>query len=333
MSISTTMPATLDTPGHRLREFVHSITRRVALWIHWSACICMVAALAIQWKFADENAYLGMLFYATPPQVLAGFAIGTAVLCWFGGRRFCSALWSIGAMTCIIWSFGTTVYAHDRAVPVQPEPKSIRVAFWNVGRGLGGWNNIVQEIQTWNADVIGIVESGVSVGSEREFWQDNFPGYDVSMLGGEFVLLVRGTSGECTPGTLANLGRYRAIDATVHDSEFSLIMVDIVSTPHLFRGPTLEKLTDFLKTKTDKPTLLIGDFNTPTNSVHFQKMRSDWTNAFEDVGNGYAPTWPVPAPVLALDHIWYNQHISPIACQHEWSLASDHRPVIFDMQR
>ena len=47
---------------------------------------------------------------------------------------------------------------------------------------------------------------------------------------------------------------------------------------------------------------------------------------------GFAPTWPVPCPVLSLDHVWASRSLAVRTCEQGWSLRSDHRPVLFTFE-
>ncbi|MGH7455080.1 MAG: hypothetical protein ACRENG_27240, partial [bacterium] len=62
-------------------------------------------------------------------------------------------------------------------------------------------------------------------------------------------------------------------------------------------------------------------------SVLFESFRQYLNHAFESGGSGFAETWPIPLPVLAIDHIWVSKKIKVISCNLNWSRLSDHRPV------
>jgi endonuclease/exonuclease/phosphatase (EEP) superfamily protein YafD len=78
----------------------------------------------------------------------------------------------------------------------------------------------------------------------------------------------------------------------------------------------------------DRPLLVLGDFNTPTDSVHFADLRRHHANAFEQAGWGCIATWPSVAPVLSLDQIWVNAYLNVENARHPWTTVSDHRPVV-----
>ena len=168
--------------------------------------------------------------------------------------------------------------------------------------------------------------------NKREFWQEAFSLNTMCLCwAANSCCWSKAHLANVRPGKFGPLGKYREISVNVDGSDFDVILIDISSAPFVFRESTLIAMADVMNKKTGRPTLLMGDFNTPTNSVHFKGLRQKWSNAFEHVGEGYAPTWPVPAPMLVLDQIWYNERIEPTRCELEWSTASDHRPVLVEM--
>ena len=46
------------------------------------------------------------------------------------------------------------------------------------------------------------------------------------------------------------------------------------------------------------------------------------------LGVRYGTPWPVPFPVLSLDHIWLSRDLRALRCAHGGSWLSDHRAVI-----
>jgi len=96
----------------------------------------------------------------------------------------------------------------------------------------------------------------------------------------------------------------------------------------MFRRAVFETLDSIAARNSDLPLLVVGDFNTPLDSVHVDLLRSDLTNAFESSGTGYRETWPVILPVLSLDQIWGNSGIRWHRSWCESSLRSDHRRVV-----
>ena len=187
---------------------------------------------------------------------------------------------------------------------------------------------VINEMQP---DVAGLVEAGESGELRRAFWKDSCPGYHVSMLGGGIVCLTKEPPGDGIAVNLPGAGEYRQLDVAAHGQTMTLLIVDLQSNPLHSRQATLERLAVDADRLSDRPVVIVGDFNTPSDSVHFDTLRKNHRQAFETTGCGYLATWPVPLPVLCLDHIWVNQHVRVDDCTHHWTAVSDHRPVVADV--
>jgi endonuclease/exonuclease/phosphatase (EEP) superfamily protein YafD len=183
----------------------------------------------------------------------------------------------------------------------------------------------------YDADVIVLIEAGDPTDAMRAMWQRQCPGYDVSLLGGGMVCLVRGSSGDAAAPRVDDRSQLRQITVNVRDQELTCLVVDVNSSPFYLRRRPLETIARHADALTDRPVLVLGDFNTPVDSALLGPLRERHANAFEIAGDGYRPTWPVIGPVLALDQIWGNRRIRFDACRHAWSSSSDHRPVVAEL--
>lgn len=96
------------------------------------------------------------------------------------------------------------------------------------------------------------------------------------------------------------------------------------------RGPAFAELTEAVRPHLGRNLIVLGDFNTPRESVFFIPLRAEMTHAFEAAGRGLAETWPLPLPMLNLDQIWTNRGLRVRHCEHGYSFRSDHRAVIAD---
>lgn len=270
-----------------------------------------------------------MVYYAAPTIFLAVMAACTAGL---GKRlrRSRAVVWSLlclAMVSSVVWVYSNVRIAKGHELA----PNSIRVAFWNVGRGwFAEWDQIAERLNGFGADVVVVAEATSRELETSEYWRTHVPDYSLLSLNDGFVLLVRGQATLQASDSLATGGQYRRINIIVRDVHFHLILADITSDPWLPRRPPLDALWEIMKMQTDQPTLVVGDFNTPPSSVCFDRWRGEWTRAWDAVGSGYQPTWPQPVPILPLDHVWGNRWIRFHNYQALWSKYSDHRPVMAD---
>jgi endonuclease/exonuclease/phosphatase (EEP) superfamily protein YafD len=287
-----------------------------------------VFAVIVRLTIKDRVLGFDTLYYATPTAVLAGLA-GVSGAWWLVLRRWKAAVPALVlGVACLVWWYQGSWY-HN---PPAAAGDGVRVLFWNVSSGALGWERMMREIRAYDPDVIAIVEGGRRLPDMRGFWAERWPGYSIASQGLGLILLVRGEQTVRGAGGLG-VGRHRAYSWHVHSevsvrgSRFHVVLVDITTYPHLSRKKALDPLYAYLDTLAGEPVLLIGDFNTPTDSVFFKPLRMRYSNAFEMTGRGYAPTWPNPLPVLTLDQAWNAGGLLVDRCELGWSWASDHRPM------
>jgi endonuclease/exonuclease/phosphatase (EEP) superfamily protein YafD len=289
------------------------------------SAVASVAGIAVRLTVRDRLPGLSTLFYATPlPLIAAGLLFAAAVP---GRREFRLGCLSAG-LACGLWWWSVGWSAGGLA----GSESAVRVAYWNVARGRGGYDAVAEELRRLDADVLALGEAVPDTPEMADFWRAALPGRVVVRFGGGLVAAVRGEVADCDSGPLADGGRYGRCRVTVRGRTFTLVAVDLASDPWRSRRPALEAL-DGLLAGVDGPAVVMGDFNTPADSAHFAPLRRRFDHAFETAGDGPMLTWPVPLPVLALDHIWVDRRLTVGRCRLGWSWLSDHRSVTVELRR
>jgi endonuclease/exonuclease/phosphatase (EEP) superfamily protein YafD len=284
----------------------------------------VAAALVLRLTVRDRPPILSVLFYLTPLIVSAALS-GVSALIWLGSRswRLSGVAGSVAA-TFLVW-WHVTTYSHH---PPSPDPAGERIVFWNAARGAGGWSSLMETLQGFQADLIGLVEAGPRRGETEQFWRDRFPAHQVSGPKRGLVLLVRGTILEESAGKLGAGGRYGHYRVSLDGRFFDVLLVDVKSNPLRSRREAFEYLVRLIDDLSGRPLIVMGDFNTPVDSAFVAPLAKRLTNAFQACGNGYNVTWPLPLPVLSLDQVWASPEVKLRDCELRWTWRSDHRPVV-----
>jgi len=291
--------------------------------------VIWIAAVAIRLFLQDR--LLGLpayVYYGTPPIVLTALAVA-AGLWWLAARHWKAAFPTLLlGLACGVWAYGHT-WRHNP--PVAPAADDVRVLFWNIAKGAGGWEQVAAEIRRLDPDIVGLVEAGRDVATMEQFWHRQLPDYQVAHFVTGIAVLARHDLVVRDASTLATWGRYAHCDVLLGDRRLNVVVADMFNTPKVSRSRCMEPIYRVLSNIADGPTLLIGDFNTPPDSVYLQRLRRDLSNAFETAGNGYAATWPLPLPVLELDQAWSSRQVRVSRCELGWTRLSDHRPIMLDL--
>lgn len=292
-------------------------------WIAATTTAYVVTGLVTRLTIKDVVPIVSVIYYTTPLPLVTCVAAISGFL-WLGLKkpRLATCLIVVG-FVCYLWTVRTLHFTNTR----EPEPSDRCVMFWNASSCDFGWSGVVAAMKSQNPDVIALVESGSTDADAIIHWQEAFPEYEIGGIAGDMLLLSRGKIVSDDFGTLGNGGQYKHLAVEMDEEVLQIFIVDVKSAPLKSRRETLKQLAQVVTSLEDQPVLVMGDFNTPADSVHFVPLRETFVNAFESHGNGYACTWPNPFPVLQLDHIWTNHRVAVSLCTTSWTIRSDHRPV------
>ena len=287
------------------------------------AVVCVLAVI-IRLTVKDRILVASTLYYATPPAVIGALALLAGTIWCRRGRRGLGWSLIVAAVPCFVWHGVTNWRQAENAATPGP----LRIVVWNTSHGSFGLDGLAADLRALDADVIAIVEAGWEIISA---WKEAFPDYAVSRPGGEMLLLCRGKIEDERHKSIGFGSLYKTAKVEIGGASIRVFLVDLWSSPFKDRGAPLRSLADDARAANDGPVLIVGDFNTPGDSVHFNVLRPEFRNAFQTAGRGYTSTWPQPVPVIQIDHAWVNDPIDITSCYHGWSWHSDHRPVVLEI--
>lgn len=293
-----------------------SVRSRAARWL----AVGLLVTLLLRLTIADRWPVASMLFYATPWPMIT---LGWFVVVGLSPRRSQARRWSsLLAIACLAATLGSQ-WVWNGPAAARDEP-GLEILFWNVARGQHGWNNLFDELRESKADVIALCESDSRLLSGED-WRATFPDrYLYRQPGGLMWISRRPAEVKPLPWAPGMIGGTELI-LTQEGQPVRLLLIDLAGAPYLSRKPGWTQLGKFLEERRNEPTVLVGDLNTPDDSVWTGLCRKWGRPAFRSHGRGYAPTWPLPCPVLALDQAWVTDRVEVQSCTLGWSPLSDHR--------
>ena len=275
---------------------------------------------------ANDSLCRSLLFYTTPWPVIAAGAVAAAFYWRMKNRRVLAAALAFLSVAALAAWLQSSWQRHPR-----PATRGeLRVVHWNVSRPARGLPAIAGWLRAQDADVITLAEGHSRKRSTLARWQAELPGYEGAELIGEMTCLIRGRIISREVQGFSDNAYCALIRADVRGHPLTILQVDIGPTPFRRRVSTFTTLAALARPHLGENLLILGDFNTPRESVWFEPFRAEMTQAFEASGDGLAETWPMPLPVLSLDQIWSGRRLRPVWCQHGYSPRSDHRAVIAD---
>lgn len=316
-----------DHTSHQSARLALSVSVRLC----FAATLLSLSLLASIFLFLlrDSIQPLAWFYYATPPAVIAALAVSG----WFFLRK-CSRVSNNARRFTFVFALAQCgMLAADYHV-ADARSGELKLGMWNVCSGNMGWDAVVAEVHSWDADIIGLAESHLDHSKEdplsrAEFWRASFPEHNTLRFPGGMRLITRSPARTVASGKLDEGSEFGIAETRIDGRIVYVVMADILSRPTRSRSASFQKLyAEVSKLPQHVPVIMMGDMNTPTRSVHFDQFRTVFRNAFEENGSGFYHSWPMPFPVLPLDQVWANAGIEVGTCSLGVTLRSDHRPIL-----
>ena len=304
--------------------------RRAAVILPWlaraAACLLLAGLFVRASGLRDRHPLPGVIVGATPWPVIAGLAFGLACYALGRGRR-ARAL----ALTLVL-AGSAAMWVRQSYVRARPAPGDVamRLVYWNAARPEKRRAQCVSYLQSLHADIIAVGESNVFTDDLPAEWRDGFPGRTLVQRAG-FLLITPEPPVSIEIGRLADRGDYMLARCLVKERAVTLLLVDFETRVGSSKAAPFARLAEIIAAHRDEPLVVMGDFNTPRESVHFDSWHRDFREAFDSAGHGFSETWPAPLPLLRIDHCWLSPRWRAVHCELGSSLLSDHRAIITDL--
>ena len=301
--------------------------RALGRWTAQIATALLAGGLSVRLTIRDSIPGLSAIYYATPWPILAVAALLPAVL---GARR---RRWPIAAGFLFIALVCGAAWLRNAFHFQKPTgTATLRVAYWNVARPDASVGKVLDLVGEIKADIFGFGETTRGNAPSRPEWSARPPGKHLLPLRRHMLLTTPQPATQLHDGYLNDRGQYALTQTELHGRKIFILMADFDAIVAWSRKPAFDRLIQLIDAIGDEPLIVMGDFNTPLDSTFFAPLRARLRHTFATAGSGYAKTWPMPLPVLDIDHIWVSHHFRIVHSEHRTSLLSDHRPVIADLE-
>jgi endonuclease/exonuclease/phosphatase (EEP) superfamily protein YafD len=290
--------------------------------------LCLMAALTKIWP-SDRYQEIAVLSYIPSPILLASGGL----LFLFQktrrklGRVLCLALIAISIL--FIAKENKHFFRSASETSGAPAPK-IRILHWNVWQGTMGPEKIAREMANENPDVICL----------------NEPRLDVTFQMPPYAKLLGSSWHEASHANLLILSKFpiqklegfgwmgmQGLRVIIQAKKpLNLLLVDVRSSPLLFRRTIFEALSQNLKSWDPPPDVVTGDFNTPEGSFSLKAIEKEYAESYNVVGNGLAYTWIAWIPFMKIDFIFARNPASIVKYHDGYTILSDHRWQWMDYQ-
>ena len=295
--------------------------RKILGGIRWlaagAALLAGIAGLVFDFFLRDGHVAAAPFFYALPVPVSAGALLVAAVL---GRGRWRRRTAAIVALLALGWWFSQS---YGWAWPQAGERKAI---IWNMGRPPHPFQPLITLVRTEQPDVVALVETGSLGMNEVRAYERMLPGYRMAALPAGLSCLVRGQFLGASLTSLGNAGFAACFRVSFGGEPMKVFVPDIEAEPLVPRRHQLERLAAL--TRGGSRMIVMGDFNTPMESVWLEGMRGFCVNTMDGPHRGFRETWLYNLPLLSLDQVWLSRDLKPVFTSKRLTMASDHAPVV-----
>jgi endonuclease/exonuclease/phosphatase (EEP) superfamily protein YafD len=281
----------------------------------------ILAAWALGQLARDATLPTALLFYVPSP-VVALLLLGVALVARL--RRRPALRWIAAALI----PAAVALWVENRwgapAAPAAPGRETLRVVHWNVSGGWVGSELQAREIARHEPDLVVLSEAPERVARGVA---PALPGLRHASFG-SLTLFAR----ELAAGEVLERTRELQVVAVRFGwvgRSWSVLAVNLGSSLRLPRDPSLRRVTALLAER--RPDLVLGDFNAPRRSRALARLPVGWRHAYDEAGTGWAATWPVPVPLLAIDQALVGPRLRAVGYRLAGTPWSDHRLQVIEL--
>lgn len=239
-----------------------------------------------------------------------------------------------------------------RASPIPaPETADLRVATYNILAGKLGLDGVVTALRSFDADLIALQEVDRRTRRSGHVDQPRVLADALGMHVG-FATHRRYGGGEIGVALLSKHPLSEVETLELPGGELSALQAEVVVADAPVRvfvvhfhptdprdPPARQARMDAMRRREAEavllhatarrgPTIVLGDFNARSSGPEYGMFSDHLTDACPD---GRA-TWPASLPLVRIDYVWTSPQLARVACLDLAPAASDHRPVVADLQ-
>lgn len=306
--------------------------QRLLRLTHVTGFAMLVLGLLLQFVLKDRVFGFRLLFYAMPKPCLLVLAVTLLVWPQAAGRL---RLLSAGAalLLGLTWAGSSWRGPAQAAMPAEPVAGEVRLLFWNLCRPHGVHNGLVEVVREFKPQVVACVEPGRHEMEQTcRLYEAQLPGYKAQWMPRGILWLSTVPARYRARGKLDGMGAYARFEVSGLGPSFPVVVADV--HPHPFHWRKGQLMDALAQTGGMPDAWLLGDFNTPLESVLLEPYRSQMTHALEAAGHGFKETWPLGLPLLSLDHAWIGRQWEILDAQKVWRVPdSDHAALLVRLRR
>jgi endonuclease/exonuclease/phosphatase family metal-dependent hydrolase len=190
---------------------------------------------------------------------------------------------------------------------------------------------LIEAIRAEEPELVALVEAGRWTDEARSEYKRELPDFEPTQLSGGMLVMSRWPVRLREARRLPNRTTIHVLSCDTSVGPIGMALADVGSNPLFDRKPLLREVLEAARSDVD--SVIVGDFNTPFDSVGFNSYRERYAHALADAHSGPIETWPYIAPCLAIDHVWVSRSLALMSGRKRWTTRSDHAMIVAEFGR
>jgi endonuclease/exonuclease/phosphatase (EEP) superfamily protein YafD len=287
--------------------------------------LVLLVGILLQLWLKDRHLAWALFFYALPKPCLAGLALFLAIVPshrrW---HRMAAVMVMIGLTAWWLmtsWSFKTV------PTEVSTPNDEVTLLYWNLCRPSKLDQEAVELMRELQPDIAAFVEPGKEISALLPSYEALLPGYTAAWMPRGILWLSKLPSRHRD-----GIGAFARFEVSGSGPMFPVVVADV--HPALLRSREAQLREALAYAQDRRDAILVGDFNTPLESIYFDAYRSRYTSALDAKGGGFRETWPIGLPLLSIDQAWVGSDWEILEARKIWRLTgSDHAAIFIRLRR
>ncbi len=284
--------------------------------------IAYLSLLIIHFFIKDSHpSNISVVYYASPLLLIMilGFFL---TLIFIRRKPFFYGL----AILFVIISCHFAIHYYGSPMEKSADKPTSKILFWNVATlNPLPLDILISHIKESQPEIIALVEAKDVSSDDLHILEIACPEYQFKILQGEMLVGSKKALGSFSYKTVVDVYRYNVMELRGPDKILSLMIADVYAYPYRNKEVALNTILE--ATKKYDVDILVGDFNTPYESVFFEDFKIGF-ESFHAYSDGLTYTWPLPFPVIEIDQIWMGPSLQPIELKKYNHHQSDHKLLI-----
>ncbi|MCD2260651.1 endonuclease/exonuclease/phosphatase family protein [Psychroserpens luteolus] len=276
--------------------------------------------LIVHFILKDHIFPISIVFYAFPVPIL--ILSGLFLVLLFFRRK----VYRFGILALVILLSLHWLQDYYMSSEIKTPKDTSKILFWNLAkRKQLSVSYLSKQVNTYQPEILAFVEAPHTTLKNLDSLKKVLPNYNFMPLKGAMLIAAKHDIELLEFSILEDAYKINLLEINTKDSKLKLIITDLTANILVNKKNPLAFVSNFAKT--NNVDLVVGDFNTPYESVFFETYKNDFTS-FHEYTNGFTATWPLGIPLFELDHIWLANRHSPQSLIKYYSDASDHALLI-----